>query len=72
LEIIESYSKLSLYLENKHHLTEAALGKKKEIFHLCSENLSMSQCLELLYDEASFFYFESDFIGCIKKCKEYE
>ena len=69
---MESFSKLPVYLESRHPLTEAALARKKEVFHLRGENLSALQKLELLYDEACFFYFEADFIGCIKKCREYE
>lgn len=70
-EVIESYSKLPLYIENKHQLAGAALEKKKEIYRMI-ETLPLALYLELLYDEANYLYHESDFTGCIKKCKEYE
>jgi hypothetical protein len=50
-------------------LAEAALSRKKEIFHVSNDSLPLAKTLELLYDEASFFFGEADFIGCVKKCR---
>ena len=72
LEIVESFAKLSQYLETHHPLAQPALERKKEIYHLSGSSLPLGQCLELLLDGATFHYHEGDFIGCIKKCREYE
>lgn len=44
MELIESFGKLSQYIEEKHPLASAALEKKKEVYRL-SEHLPLNKSL---------------------------